>query len=92
MNYLSVSMNVSHYMFYIKKCSATEAGFWESVCGGILPKPYIKVRVRYRVTPGRVGLVNGLSRQRAAEKGIAVVSHALLAEHFKCEAISIVLG
>ncbi len=31
MNYLSVSMNVLHYMFYIKKCSAPEAGFWESV-------------------------------------------------------------
>ncbi len=31
MNFLSVSMYVSHYMFYIKKCSAPEAGFWESV-------------------------------------------------------------
>ncbi len=60
------------------------------VCCGILPKPYIKVRVRYGVTPARVGLVNGLDRE--LDREALLFFTCLLAEHFKCEAISIVLG
>ncbi len=54
-------------MFYIKKCSAPEAGFWKPVCCGILPKPLNQSQGAVRGDTSTGG-ASELSRQRAEQR------------------------